>query len=130
MDSSTNYGETYQKLRSEVNKFEPGGKKESPEIESSENKSGGITSYFKSPYLYMVGVFVLLFFVFLVTRPRLVTVEVEGQEARKLSVKKVLVWSVALSAPLIFAIYFYIYRKVKSPTGESTGSTSLLANKV
>ncbi len=124
MESSPNYGETYQKLRSEVNKFEPGGgKKESPEIESLENKSGGITSYFKSPYLYMVGVFVLLFFVFIVTRPRLVTVEVEGQETRKLSAKKVLVWSVALSAPLIFAIYFYIYRKVKSPVGESAGTS-------
>ncbi len=124
MDSSTNYGETYQKLRSEVNKFDPGGKKESPEIENLENKSGNIMSYFKSPYLYMVGIFVVLFFVFLVMKPRLVTVEVEGKEGRKLSIKKLLVWSVALSAPLIFAIYFYIYRKVKSPTGESAGSTS------
>jgi hypothetical protein len=108
------YGETYQKLRSEVNKLDTGtGKKELPEIVNSEKGSGNLTTYFKSPFAYMVGAFVLLFLVLIIMRPRLVTVEVEGKDVRKLSPKKVLVWSIAFSAPLIFAIYFYVYRKKK-----------------
>ena len=108
--SSSDYGETYQKLQKEVNKFE-GSEKDLPTSVGSDTKSGKFSSYLRSPYFYMGAVFVVLFFTLLVMRPSLVTVEVQGKEERQLSPKKVLVWSVAFSAPIIFAIYFYVCKK-------------------
>ena len=118
MSTSEDYTKNFERLSEQVNNFDnvkPVPTDESVPVLPTSSWGSKIN---KTTIVFIVAIPIVILVLLIFIKPgfvKYVQQDNEGKECKKLYIKKLLIWTVALSVPLLVGGWFYFYRK-KKPT--------------
>jgi len=118
MSNPEDYTKNFERLSQEVSNFADVKTLPADESVPALPTSSWGSKINKTTIAFIVAIPVLILVLLIFLKPGFVTYvqqDNEGKECKKLYIKKLLIWTVALSVPLFVAGWVYFYRK-KKPT--------------